>query len=283
MTAGPTILSRTKRAAPSPGPPATTTRSSVTYIPEKSVVQLVVTPHPTSVPTPDAVSVPFALSVYVTEVRVNTHVEQVPTAVGGQLKVPFHVAVEPEPVAVTLRPVPSSQEILAIKLLPDTVIGAVPPGKTEVPTPSHVMLKSPVQVLAKPGFRGAPGLPEAGVSVPPHPASMNATMGTTTNRVIRIPLRVESPRLSPSQWGAEEASEQACSPGRCQGFPVSQRVNSPHLSPQSPLVRATQRGSGLWDSSNVDRVAPAQPETGSGPAADAGEAALVKADGGGGG
>ena len=92
------------------------------------MVQLVVTPHPTNVPTPDAVSVPFALSVYVTEVRVNTHVEQVPIAVGGQLNVPFQVAMEPDPVAVTLRPVPSSHESLAIKLLPDTVIGTVRPG-----------------------------------------------------------------------------------------------------------------------------------------------------------
>ena len=92
------------------------------------MVQLVVVPHPTNVPIPDAVSVPFALSVYVTEVRVNTHVEQVPTAVGGQLKVPFHVAVEPDPVAVTFRLVPSVHAILVIKSLPDTVIGAEPPG-----------------------------------------------------------------------------------------------------------------------------------------------------------
>ena len=161
------------------------------YVPEKSVVQLVVTPHPTSVPTPDEVSVPFALSVYVTEVRVNTHVEQGPTAVGGQLKDPFHVAVEPEPVAVTLSPVPSSQEILAIKLLPDTVIGPVPPGKTEVPTPSHVMLKSPVQVLANPAFKGALGTGSPSgleVSLPPQPASVNATTATVVRRFMIFPL-----------------------------------------------------------------------------------------------
>jgi hypothetical protein len=157
----------------------------------KSVVQLVVTPHPDSVPKPDVVSVPFALSVYVTDVRVNTHVEQVPTAVGGQLNDPFQVAVEPDPVAVTSRPVPSSQEIRATRLLPDTVIGPVPPGKTEVPTPSHVMEKSPLHVLANPASRGPVGAaapPELEASLPPHPASTKATTTAIVGRFMVLPF-----------------------------------------------------------------------------------------------
>jgi hypothetical protein len=111
-------------------------------------------------PTPDAVSVPLEFSVNVTDVRVNTQVEQVPSAAGGQLKVPVQVAVEPDPVAVTLRMVPSVHASLVIRSLPDTVIGSVPAGTTVLPAPGHVIEKGPLQVLAKPASRGVmPSLP----------------------------------------------------------------------------------------------------------------------------
>lgn len=136
------------------------TRSSGRYVPEKLVVQSTEVPHPTNLPTPDAVSVPLEFSVNVTDVRVNTQVEQVPSAAGGQLKVPVQVAVEPDPVAVTLRMVPSVHASLVIRSLPDTDIGSVPAGTTVLPAPGHVIEKGPLQVLAKPASRGVmPSLP----------------------------------------------------------------------------------------------------------------------------
>jgi len=87
------------------------------------VVQSVVAPLHESVPVPDTVSVPLALSVYVLEVCVNTQPEgQLACTSDGQLKLPVQVAVEPDPVAVTLVPLPTTQVILAVKLSPDTAI-----------------------------------------------------------------------------------------------------------------------------------------------------------------
>jgi hypothetical protein len=87
------------------------------------VVQSVVAPLHDMVAVPDTVSVPLALSVYVLEVCVNTKPEGQPACTSnGQLKLPAQVAVEPDPVAVTLMPLPTAHNNLAVKLLPDTVI-----------------------------------------------------------------------------------------------------------------------------------------------------------------
>ena len=87
------------------------------------MVQSVVAPLHERVPVPDTVSVPLALSVYVLELCVNTRPEGQPACTsGGQLRLPAHVAVEPDPVAVTLMPSPTLHISLDVKLLPDTVI-----------------------------------------------------------------------------------------------------------------------------------------------------------------
>ena len=87
------------------------------------MVHSVVAPLHAMVPVPDTVSVPLALSVYVLEVCVNTTPEGQPGCTSdGQLKLPAQVAVEPDPVAVTLMPLPTLHNSLDVKLLPDTVI-----------------------------------------------------------------------------------------------------------------------------------------------------------------
>jgi hypothetical protein len=87
------------------------------------VVQSVVAAPHDRVPVPVTVSVPLALSVYVLEVCVNTKPEGQPGCTsGGQLEPPAQVAVEPDPVAVTLMPLPTVHSSMAVKLLPDTVI-----------------------------------------------------------------------------------------------------------------------------------------------------------------
>jgi hypothetical protein len=63
------------------------------------------------------------LSVYVLEVCVNTRPEGQPSwTSGGQVELPAQVAVEPDPVAVTLMPAPTVHSRVDVKLLPDTVI-----------------------------------------------------------------------------------------------------------------------------------------------------------------
>ena len=88
------------------------------------MVQSVVAPLHDMVAVPDTVSVPLALSVYVLDVCVNTRPEGQPDCTSnGQLKLPAQVAVvEPDPVAVTLMPLPTTHNSLDVKLLPDTVI-----------------------------------------------------------------------------------------------------------------------------------------------------------------
>lgn len=87
------------------------------------MVQSVVAPLHERVPVPDTVSVPLALSAYVLEVCVNTKPEGQPACTSdGQLELPAQVAVEADPVAVTLMPLPTAHNNLVVKLLPDTVI-----------------------------------------------------------------------------------------------------------------------------------------------------------------
>ena len=162
------------------------------------MVQSTEDPHPTSLPTPDAVSVPFEFSVNVTDVRVNTQAEQVPSTMGGQLKLPVQVAVEPDPVAVTLRMVPSVHASLVIRSLPDTVIGSVPAGKTVLPAPGHVIERGPLQVLAKPASRGV-----ASPSPPPQLDISRATTRPVAWRFISFPLRAEA-RVGAAHMKARE-------------------------------------------------------------------------------
>jgi hypothetical protein len=146
------------------------------------VVQSVVVPLHDSVPIPDTVSVLLALSVYVLEVCVNTQPEgQLACTSDGQLKLPVQMAVEPDPVAVTLVPLPTTQLSLVVKLLPDNVISNVLAGYTVVPAPVHARVGTPFQILAKPVSRGTTG------SVPPQLVIVNAATRTAAKR----------PRVSP--------------------------------------------------------------------------------------
>jgi hypothetical protein len=163
-------------------------------------VQSTVDPHPTNVPTPDAVSVPLEFSVNVTDVRVNTQLEQVPSAEGGQRKLPFQVAVEPDPVAVTLSMVPSVQASLVIRSLPDTAIGSVPAGTKVLPARGHVIEKGPLQVLAKPASSGV--LPPPSLPPPQLPIS-RATAKPVRDRFIFHPLRAEA-RVDAAHLKAQE-------------------------------------------------------------------------------
>ena len=87
------------------------------------MVQSVVAPLHDIVAVPDAVSVPLALSVYVLEVCVNTKPDGQPASTNnGQPPPPPPPPAEPDPVAVTLMPLPTAHNNLAVKLLPDTVI-----------------------------------------------------------------------------------------------------------------------------------------------------------------
>ena len=71
---------------------------------------------------------------------------------------------------------------------------------------------------------------------------MNATMGTTTSRVIRVPLRAERLIRKQRRRGPEVTLGYVAHPTRCQGIPVSRRVNPTPLAQSSTPPGPTQRG-----------------------------------------